>query len=104
MLKLVIPLTILSSGVPQVILPMWADLYNFAALAETSNIGIWACKDNTPEWTVECLSSAFLELVDGGAPGIEMKEKAKKLGDKVSAGEKGRDVSARVIAEWAYIK
>ncbi|KAI7771398.1 hypothetical protein LZL87_010838 [Fusarium oxysporum] len=41
----------LAAGVAQVILPLWADLYNYAALAETSGIGVWGCKDSTPNWT-----------------------------------------------------
>ncbi|WJG37122.1 uncharacterized protein FOBCDRAFT_147839 [Fusarium oxysporum Fo47] len=40
----------LAAGVTQVILPLWADLYNYAALAETSGIGVWGCKDSTPNW------------------------------------------------------
>ncbi|KAF5667262.1 2-hydroxyacylsphingosine 1-beta-galactosyltransferase [Fusarium heterosporum] len=41
----------IAAGVPHVILPLWADLYNYAALAEMSGVGVWACKDTTPEWT-----------------------------------------------------
>lgn len=82
---------------------MWIDLYNFAALAETNDIGIWGCRSNAPQWTPECLSSAFLELVDGKAHSLEMRDNARKLGDKVSAGEKGRDISARKISELAYV-
>ncbi|KAF4503571.1 sterigmatocystin biosynthesis peroxidase stcC [Fusarium agapanthi] len=39
------------SGVTQVILPLWADLYNYAALAETRGVGVWGCKESTPNWT-----------------------------------------------------
>ncbi|KAF5719546.1 2-hydroxyacylsphingosine 1-beta-galactosyltransferase [Fusarium mundagurra] len=41
----------LAAGITQVILPLWADLYNYAALAETRGIGVWGCKDSTPHWT-----------------------------------------------------
>ncbi|KAF5983070.1 2-hydroxyacylsphingosine 1-beta-galactosyltransferase [Fusarium bulbicola] len=41
----------LAAGVTQVILPLWADLYNYAALAETRGIGVWGCKESTPNWT-----------------------------------------------------
>ncbi|KAF5252903.1 hypothetical protein FANTH_2227 [Fusarium anthophilum] len=41
----------LAAGVTQVVLPLWADLYNYAALAETRGIGVWGCKESTPNWT-----------------------------------------------------
>ncbi|KAF5594994.1 2-hydroxyacylsphingosine 1-beta-galactosyltransferase [Fusarium pseudocircinatum] len=57
----------LSAGVTQVILPLWADLYNYAALAETRGIGVWGCKESTPKWTGECLLDAFMKGIDGRA-------------------------------------
>ncbi|KAF5556416.1 2-hydroxyacylsphingosine 1-beta-galactosyltransferase [Fusarium napiforme] len=41
----------LAAGVTQVVLPLWADLYNYASLAETRGIGVWGCKNSTPNWT-----------------------------------------------------
>lgn len=84
--------------------PLWADLYNYAALAETGNFGVWACKKNYVDWTPECLSSAFLEVVDGGFRSQSMQASAKQLSEKIGAGEKGRDISAREIAKLAYKK
>ncbi|VUC22991.1 unnamed protein product [Clonostachys rosea] len=93
-----------SAGVPHVILPMWVDLYNFAALSETAGIGVWGCRDTSPTWTADGISSAIIKVVDGGEASISLREKSKSLGDKLKAGEKGRDISAREIAKLAYVK
>lgn len=93
-----------SAGLPQVILPLWADLYNFAALAETIGVGVWGCKEITPDWTSECLTSSLLRALDGARDGVSFRNKAKQLGDKVQAGDKGRDVAAREVAKLAYLR
>ncbi|PCD32332.1 hypothetical protein FGRA07_09584 [Fusarium graminearum] len=90
------------AGVPHVILPLWADLYSYAALVETIGIGVWACPATSPKWTVEGLTHAFLRVLDGGEASVSMREKARELGDKIQATEKGRDVAARKVAELAY--
>ncbi|CAH0055755.1 unnamed protein product [Clonostachys solani] len=95
----------LAAGVPHVVLPLWADLYNFAAIAESVRIGIWACKDTSPNWTAEGISGAILKVADGGeATDMSLRQKSKSLGDKLRAGEQGRDIAAREIAKLAYIK
>ncbi|KAL6922729.1 hypothetical protein FSHL1_000003 [Fusarium sambucinum] len=90
------------AGVPHVILPLWADLYSYAALVETIGIGVWACPATSPKWTVEGLTHAFLKVLDGGEASVSMREKAREVGDKMQATEKGRDVAARKVAELAY--
>lgn len=85
-------------------LPLWADLYSFAALGETVGVGIWGCRDTTPEWTSECLSSSFLKALDGGFHSVSLRDKAKEIGDRVRAGDKGRDIAAREIAKLAYVR
>lgn len=84
-------------------LPLWVDLYNFAALVETLGVGVWGCKPSSPEWTAECLSKAILKTVDGSQESLTMREKAKQLGDKINLREKGRDVAAKEIAKLAYV-
>lgn len=79
---------------------MWADLYNFAGLAETIGVGVWACKESSPHWGSECLASSFLEVLDSAT----IRNKARQLGDKVQAGDKGRDVAAREVAKLAYVR
>ncbi|CAI6088225.1 unnamed protein product, partial [Clonostachys chloroleuca] len=93
-----------NAGVPHVILPLWVDLYNFAALSETAGIGVWGCRDTSPNWTADGISNAIIKVVDGGEASVSLREKAKSLGDKLREGEKGRDISAREIAKLAYVK
>uniref|UniRef100_A0A8H7N409 UDP-glycosyltransferases domain-containing protein n=1 Tax=Bionectria ochroleuca TaxID=29856 RepID=A0A8H7N409_BIOOC len=94
----------IATGVPQVILPLWSDLYNFAALSETIGVGVWACRDTSPDWTAKGIRDAILKVVDGGETSILMKQKAKELGDRIMAGDRGRDISARVIAKLAHVE
>ncbi|CAH0025263.1 unnamed protein product [Clonostachys rhizophaga] len=94
----------LADGVPHVVLPLWADLYNFAAIAENVGIGIWACKDTSPNWTAEGISGAILKAAAGEGSDVALRQKSKSLGDKLRAGEQGRDIAAREIAKLAYIK
>ncbi|KAM0547286.1 hypothetical protein ACHAPJ_010421 [Fusarium lateritium] len=93
----------ISAGLPQLILPLWADLYNYAALAETAGVGIWGCKATTPDWTSECLAAALLQVIHGGQVSVSLTKRAKQLGDKVRAGEKGRDIAAGEVARLAYV-
>ncbi|KAJ4253840.1 hypothetical protein NW762_010235 [Fusarium torreyae] len=93
----------ISAGLPQLILPLWADLYNYAALAETAGVGIWGCKATTPDWTSECLAAALLQVIDGGQVSASLTKRARQLGDKVRGGDKGRDIAAREIVKLAYL-
>ena len=80
---------------------MWVDLYNYAALAETIGVGVWACRETSPGWTVDGLRDAFMGVAVGEA-GAELREKARILGEEVRAREPGRDVAAKEIAKLAY--
>ncbi|KAK8092503.1 hypothetical protein PG999_014702 [Apiospora kogelbergensis] len=87
------------AGVPQVILPLWADLYNFAALVETVGIGVYGSRGTAPDWTVKGLSNAFMAVIDGeGAVG--MRKTAQELSMKAKE-RPGRVVAAAEIARWA---
>ncbi|KAG5665551.1 hypothetical protein KAF25_009676 [Fusarium avenaceum] len=90
------------AGVPQIVMPLWADLYNYAVLVESIGIGVWACSNTSPNWTVEELALAILKVVDGGKASLLMRNKARELGDRIQASEKGRDVAARKVAELAH--
>ncbi|KAK8011701.1 2-hydroxyacylsphingosine 1-beta-galactosyltransferase [Apiospora arundinis] len=87
------------TGVPQVVLPMWADLYNYAALVENIGVGVYGSRGTAPSWTVEGLTNAFLAVVDG-EKAVGMREKAQNLSLKAKA-RPGRVVAAAEIAKWA---
>ncbi|KAH7308482.1 hypothetical protein B0I35DRAFT_360877 [Stachybotrys elegans] len=92
-----------AAGVPHVIFPLWADLYNYAALVGDLGIGVWACPETSPNWSSECVGDAILKVVDSEASAA-IKAKASQLGAKVQAQPKGREVAAREIAKLAYVK
>lgn len=90
-----------SAGVPHVILPMWADCYNYAALAEGLGLGIWASRQSAPDWTVEELSASILKLLSEDDPfAVSARAKARALSEKAKA-RPGRDHAADIIAEFA---
>ena len=84
------------AGVPQIVLPMWLDLYNFAQLAEQIGVGVWACRGTSPRWAPGCLADAILEV----AGSDEMRGKAQQLSAQIRK-TPGRDVAADVIAKLA---
>ncbi|TFB07324.1 hypothetical protein CCMA1212_000234 [Trichoderma ghanense] len=87
------------AGIPSVVLPLWADHYNYAQTAEYLGIGIWPNKTLAPDWEAAGLAEAFLETLSGNR-GVTMRENAKALARK---GEEygGRKLAARLVAEMA---
>ncbi|PTB77337.1 glycosyltransferase family 1 protein [Trichoderma longibrachiatum ATCC 18648] len=87
------------AGIPSVVLPLWADLYNYAQTAEYLGVGIWPNKTLAPDWDAAGLAEAFLEVLSGNRSAA-MRENAKALARR---GEEygGRKVAARLIAEMA---
>ncbi|GAP92129.1 putative udp-glucoronosyl and udp-glucosyl transferase family protein [Rosellinia necatrix] len=90
----------IGAGVPQVVIPMWLDCYNYAQLAEDVGVGVYATRDTAPYWTVAGLLDSFLRVLDGGPEARRMADKAAALGD-VARREPGRYVAAREIARLA---
>lgn len=85
---------------PQVILPQWLDLYNFAQLVEDIGVGVWGCRETSPDWTPSCLRDAITKVIDGGEVSLALHKKAKELGD-IAQKIPGKDVAARMIAKLA---
>ncbi|KAK1251516.1 hypothetical protein MKX07_006995 [Trichoderma sp. CBMAI-0711] len=87
------------SGIPSVVLPLWADLYNYAQTAEYLGVGIWPNKTLAPDWDAAGLAEAFLEVLSGNRS-VTMRENAKALARR---GEQygGRKLAAELIAEMA---
>lgn len=93
-------LTVPSAGVPHIILPLWVDLYNFAALVESFEIGVWGCPKTSPYWSGECIGDAILKVVDGGERSKTMRENARSLGEAAKK-TPGRYGAAETIAQLA---
>ncbi|KLU82314.1 hypothetical protein MAPG_01387 [Magnaporthiopsis poae ATCC 64411] len=89
------------AGVPHLVLPLWADCYNYAAMAEGLGLGIWASRQSAPDWTVEEISASMLKLLSDDDPfTVSARAKAKALSDKAKV-RPGRDHAADIIAEFA---
>lgn len=88
------------AGVPHIVLPQWLDHYNFAALVEEIGVGVWGCREASPDWTPGCLRDAILKVADGGDASAAMRRKAKELGDFAQR-DPGKYVAARAIAKLA---
>ncbi|KAM5346177.1 hypothetical protein ACJ41O_009182 [Fusarium nematophilum] len=86
-------------GVPQVVLPIWFDLYNYASTAEYLGVGIWPTKDTAPGWNATSLSQCFLSALTG-VSGEAMRKKAKKLGE-IARQYEGSVMAAREVAAMA---
>lgn len=84
-------------GVPQIILPQWADLYDFAALVEKLNIGVWGCRATSPDWTAECIQQAVLFVLEDSSASASMTRNAASFGE-LARKSVGRDVAAQEVA------
>jgi UDP:flavonoid glycosyltransferase YjiC (YdhE family) len=91
-----------SNGIPQIVLPMWVDLYDYATRVEHLGIGVWANKATAPDWTAEELSNAFLKVLADDEAARAMREKAKQLGD-LFQGNSGRVCAAEELAKLAKL-
>jgi UDP:flavonoid glycosyltransferase YjiC (YdhE family) len=87
-------------GVPQIILPQWADLYDIAQLVENLNIGVWGCRATSPDWTAECIQQAVLSVLKDSPANLSMARNAASFGE-LARKSVGRDVAAREVARLA---
>lgn len=88
------------NGVPQVILPLWLDHYEFATRAGLFGIGVWGSRASAPDWTREELGGAFLKVLGNSSQAIQLRENAKEFAKKFG-GKPGRERAADIIAEMA---
>jgi UDP:flavonoid glycosyltransferase YjiC (YdhE family) len=87
-------------GVPQIVLPQWADLYDFAQLVEDLNIGVWGCRATSPDWTAECIQQAVLFVLEGSPASASIARNAASFGE-LARKSVGRDVAAQEVARLA---
>lgn len=93
----------IESGVPLIILPSWVDLYNFAQLTEQTGLGIWGCREQSPNFNAECLSDAILKLSDNSPETLAIRAKSREIRDQIRA-KPGRDVAADMVANMARLQ
>ena len=89
-----------SAGVPQIVLPMWVDLFNYAQLAEQTGVGLWGCRSTTPDWTPQCLEESIVSVAFG--PESErFRAKAREISVEAKKDGLGRDIAAARVAALA---
>ncbi|KAH7108985.1 hypothetical protein B0J13DRAFT_320538 [Dactylonectria estremocensis] len=87
----------LCAGVPQLVLPGWADCYDFANRAELLGIGRWGNKEAKPRWQKDELCEALTQVVLGPlAEKIQLR--SKELAWKYPESS-GRRMAAEVLLD-----
>jgi UDP:flavonoid glycosyltransferase YjiC (YdhE family) len=83
------------AGVPQVVLPLWSDTYDFARRAEAKGIGRWGNVRSLPRWSSSELGSV---LVDVALDRSEIfTAKARMAAEKSRQHGEGRDLAADAL-------
>lgn len=80
-----------SAGVPQIILPVWIDTYDFATRVEFLGVGTWGSHTAAPRVEASELGRALVKVVDS-SESAGMRQKAKAISEPL------RKVEGRVVA------
>ena len=84
-----------SSGVPQIILPQWLDLYDYAVRVEWLGHGIYANKNHAPHIDAAQLADALVKvLVDEGG---KLKKKSIEVSEACKRGGGVRTVAETIL-------
>ena len=96
-------LTLRSAGVPQIVLPVWADTYDYAHRVEWLGIGRYGNVEAAPTCKATELGPILVDVILG--PNAEsMKKKAQALAKACAANGEGREVAAKeVLASLAAL-
>ncbi|SPJ72279.1 uncharacterized protein FTOL_02007 [Fusarium torulosum] len=90
--------TMLSAGVPQVLLPAWTDCYDFANRVELLGIGRWGNKEAKPRWRQDELAEALQEVVSG-TESMQKLKTSKQVASRHPKWE-GRQKAAQEILDY----
>jgi UDP:flavonoid glycosyltransferase YjiC (YdhE family) len=86
-----------SAGIPQILLPAWADCYDFANRVELLQVGRRANKKAKPRWSHLELSASLREVLIG-PQAEEIRKNATRLAEKFPENE-GRNRAAAEILD-----
>jgi UDP:flavonoid glycosyltransferase YjiC (YdhE family) len=87
-----------SAGIPQILLPMWVDLYDFTTRVEYLGIGLWGSRKSAPGWDARELGDAMVKVVQDSEISRAMRRKAEEL-SRICRKQEGRKVAAKKIIE-----
>lgn len=95
-------LTYYRAGVPQIILPVWADTYDFANRVEMIGTGRWGSRKAFPRWSASELGDVLVDVVlDRNG---QFASKAKAVAEECKRRGDGRDIAAKNILEMIGAK
>lgn len=83
------------AGIPQVILPLWLDTYDYAVQADWLGVGVWGNRENAPLVHEDELTDAVLKVISDNEEGRSIRRKAREVAAGFS--RPGRDVAAEYI-------
>ena len=89
------------AGIPQIILPIWFDTYDFAHRIEYLGVGIWGNRQNAPTVHGDELGDA-LKRVLNSSHAQTIKQKARKIASQLGDKE-GRVVACEKIMDLSYV-
>jgi UDP:flavonoid glycosyltransferase YjiC (YdhE family) len=87
-----------SAGVPQVVLPVWIDCFDFANRAEMLGIGLWGNKSTVPKNSASELGPAMIEVLLGSRSNV-MRNQARDLAEVCRREGEGRVIAARAVMQ-----
>ncbi len=82
---------------PQVVLPVWYDTYDFANRVEHLGIGLWASKATPPHVNADEFSRAVTAVVDKGEEGRRRRARAGELGEVCRKAGGRKRACARIL-------
>ncbi|KAL2872668.1 uncharacterized protein BJX67DRAFT_369251 [Aspergillus lucknowensis] len=71
------------AGVPQIILPVWYDTYDYAVRVEYLGVGVWGSKTSAPAINGPELGRAFIRVLHS-EESLAMREKARSIASKLA--------------------
>ena len=83
---------------PQVVLPIWEDHYNFAQLVEDLGLGLYATRGTAPEWTIDGIAKPILRVVRQGEESRRWRKKAEEV-ERLAKERPGRYVAAAELVK-----
>ncbi|KIK66143.1 glycosyltransferase family 1 protein [Collybiopsis luxurians FD-317 M1] len=83
-----------SAGVPQIILPVWYDTYDYATRAEWLGIGLWGSHRSAPKAESSEFGHALLRVAGSSSEADGFRDKAKRLAESCQTRYTGRVLAA----------
>lgn len=84
-------------AIPQVVLPIWCDTYDFANRVEYLGVGIWANKTVAPHVEADEFSQAVMTVLDEGENGKRRRVRARELGEVCGKAGGRRRACAKIL-------